>query len=150
MANARTRFDVIREYMVRQHEAKAEFLYGRPSASVNRRAFVVFIVDHMAFRLHGRALLQALTLKGAKPWDPLGRYPDRVEWAILPPEHFLRWDRLAIEAYRYARDGRSPGDVTATPMSAGPRITPPAPVTAPVGVVARFAAFLKRNATGAR
>ncbi len=150
MANARTRFDVIREYMVRQHEAKSEFLYGRPCASTNHRAFIVFIVDHMAFRLHGRALLQALTLKGARAWDPLGRYPDRVEWAVVPPEHFLRWDRLAIDAYRYARDGRTIAGVAYSSMTSGPRPTPPAPVTAPAGVVARFAAFLKRSAVGSR
>jgi hypothetical protein len=146
VANARTRFDVIREYMVRQHEAKADFLYGRPCASANNRAFIVFIVDHMAFRLHGRALLQALTLKGAKAWDPLGRYPDRVEWAIVPPEHFLRWDRLAIEAYRVAKEGRTPADVAFSATTYGP---PPAPVTAPPSIVARFTAFLKRKSVGA-
>lgn len=105
MANSRTRFDTIRDYMVRAHDAAPGHLYGKPCAMHLGHAFIAFCFDGMAFRLRGRVRLQALALKGAKYWDPIGRSDPQMDWIYVPEDHFLRWDRLAVEAYRCAKEG---------------------------------------------
>ncbi len=125
MANARTRFDTIREYMVRSHSATSGTLYGKPCALLNGHAFLYLHQDWAAFLLKGRVRLQALALPGARFWDPLGRDGPSMDWVIVPDTHFLRWDRLAIEAVKVARahgQGRRP---TAGPVE-GPPQPPPA------------------------
>lgn len=125
MANARTRFDTIREYMVRSHSATSGTLYGKPCALLNGHAFLYFHQDWAAFLLKGRVRLQALALPGARFWDPMGREGSSMDWVIVPDTHFLRWDRLAIEAVKVARkhgEGRRP---TAGPVE-GPPQPPPA------------------------
>lgn len=125
MANARTRFDTIRDYMVRSHSATSGTLYGKPCALLNGHAFIYFHQGSAAFLLKGRVRLQALAMPGARFWDPLGREGPSMDWIIVPDTHFLRWDRLAIEAVKSAHGlstGRRP---TAAPI-AGPPQPPPA------------------------
>ncbi|MCB1609138.1 MAG: hypothetical protein KDI71_19410 [Xanthomonadales bacterium] len=125
MANARTRFDTIREYMVRSHRASSGTLYGKPCAMLDGHAFLYFHQDWAAFLLKGRVRLQALALPGARFWDPMGREGASMDWVIVPDAHFLRWDRLAIEAVKVAHkhgEGRRP---VAGPAE-GPVPPPPA------------------------
>lgn len=120
MANARTRFDTICDYMVRSHGATAGSLYGKPCALVRGHAFLYFHQGWAAFKLRGRVRLQALALAGAKFWDPLGRDGPSMEWVIVPDAHFLRWDRFAVEAVKQVEKdagGRRP--------EAGPAQGPP-------------------------
>lgn len=142
MANARTRFDTIAEYLARQHEGKRDVVNGRPAVLVKQRPAVVYVNEQVAFRLHGRVLLQALTLKGSKPWHPFDQEPIPVEWALVPTDHFLRWDRLAIEALRCTRDGRRIADLNPA-VDPPRREPPPAPQTTPKGLSERFAELMK-------
>lgn len=124
MANARTRYDTIAEFMTREHDAVASSLYGKPSVQVNGTAFLFYMLPGMAFRLQGRAREQALTLPGATTWAPLGQGGERSPWVLVPVAQFLRWDRLAIDALRYAQEGQ-----VATPKAVplqGPPEAPPA------------------------
>ena len=47
---------------------------------------------------------QALALKDARLWAPTGEPPQTSPWVLVPVVHFLRWDRLAVEALRFAQD----------------------------------------------
>jgi len=105
MANARTRYDTICEYLVRTHETSLGSLYGKPCAMIKGHAFMVYCFDGMAFRLRGRVRLQASALPGAKYWDPLGRDVPSMEWIFVAETHFLRWDRLALESARFCKEG---------------------------------------------
>ncbi len=111
MANARTRFDTICEYLGRMHEASVGQLYGKPCVLIKGHAFLVFCFDGMAFRLRGRVRLQATTLEGARYWDPLGRDIPSMDWVLIPEQHFLRWDRFALDAARFAKEGFSVRDL---------------------------------------
>ena len=104
MANARTRFDTICDYMNRAHETSTGTVYGKPCAMYQGRAFIAFHTDGMGFKIRGRMRLQALALSGAKFWDPL--LPDRPdpEWVWIPTAYFLSWDRLAVEAFRQQKE----------------------------------------------
>lgn len=131
MANARTRFDTIRDYMMRAHEATSGQLFGKPCALYLGRPFIAFHLEGMGFKMRGRIRLQALALPGTQFWDPL--LPDRPDpdWVWVPSTHFLRWDRLAIEAYRQqkeqgtnavARITPSPASAPLVPRPAGPYV----------------------------
>ncbi len=73
---------------------------------VNGTAFLFYMLPGVAFRLQGRAREQALTLPGATTWAPLGEPNERSPWVLVPVAQFLRWDRLAIDALRYAQEGQ--------------------------------------------
>lgn len=105
MANARTRYDTICDYLARSHEASKGYLYGKPCAMLKGHAFIVYCFDGMAFRLRGRVRLQASALPGARYWDPLGRDSPSMEWIFVPEVHFLRWDRFAVESARLGKEG---------------------------------------------
>lgn len=124
MANARTRYDTIAEFMQREHEASASMLYKQPAVQVNGTPFLFYMQPGMAFRLRGRAHEAALKLPGATRWAPLGQATEASPWVLVPVDQFLRWDRLAIEALKYAQEVqvRRP----AAQPSAGPPAVPPA------------------------
>jgi hypothetical protein len=124
MANARSRYDTIAEFMQRQHDATASMLYKQPAVQVNGTPFLFYMLPGMAFRLRGRAREQALALAGARLWAPVGEPADSSPWVLVPVSHFLRWDRLAIEALRFAEDN-APRGPSALP-SQGPPPAPPA------------------------
>jgi hypothetical protein len=105
MANARTRYDTICDYLVRTHEATVGYLYGKPCAMIRGHAFIVYCFDGVAFRMRGRVRLQASALSGARYWDPLGRDLPSLEWIFVPEAHFLRWDRFALESARLGKEG---------------------------------------------
>ncbi len=123
MANARTRFDNIMDYMIRANEVVGAPLFGRPAGLYRGEAFVVFHGDGLGVRLRGRARLQALALAGTKFWDPMGRDVPNMDWVSIPVAHFLRWDRFAIDALHQAKAG-PPRPVAA--KVEGPPPKPPA------------------------
>lgn len=104
MANARTRFDTICEYLGRAHETATGTLFGKPCAMLRGRAFIAFHADGMGFKLHGRVRLQALAMADARFWDPMSAERPNPEWIWVPGQHFLRWDRLAVESYRQQKE----------------------------------------------
>jgi hypothetical protein len=104
MANIRTRFDSISAYLRKAHDARAISVRGRPCLGIDGATFIALHRDGLGFRLHGRVLKQVLGLPGVRPWHPID--PTRVApgWVLIPSIHAWRWDRLAIEAWRGARD----------------------------------------------
>jgi hypothetical protein len=113
MANVRSRIDAIGVYLRKAHEARALSVRGRPCLGVEGATFMALHRDGIGFRLHGRALTQALSLPGVRPWHPID--PDRVApgWVLVPSVHAWRWDRLAIEAWRGAREAGNERNATA-------------------------------------
>jgi hypothetical protein len=110
MANSRSSFDNICEYLIRNHDnVAAGRVYGFPCAMQQGQPFIAMVADDMmGFKLHGRVRLQALALIGAKFWDPLNRTDEHsMDWIKVPAEHMVRWDRLAIEALRCSKEGRT-------------------------------------------
>jgi len=125
MANARSKFDYLVDYLCRNHETVAAPLFGKPALLLHSEPFIVFHIDGMALRLRGRQRLQASVLSGAKYWSPLGRDNPSMEWVSVPVAHFLRWDRLAIEALHQRQ--QHAGSQPVAEAAQGP--TPPPPVS---------------------
>ncbi len=148
MANARTRYDTIASYLVRVHEARTGLLYGRPCIQLGGVAFAAFVRDALAVRLHGRVLAQALALPGARPWHPLAVEASAPGWVLLPVSLMLRWDRLALDALRCARErAAGPVSLRVPEPPAPPQVRPP---STPESLAERFAAAVARRFDGLR
>lgn len=140
MANSRTRFDTIQAYMTRAHpNVTAGMMYNRPALQVYGQAFAYFCYDAMAFRLHGRLLLQAQVLPGAKGFDPLHHDSHTPGWVWLPEHHFLRWDRFTVEAYRCMSESLQ-GRFSFASLNMEPTrpVDPPPPPSPPTSLADRF------------
>jgi hypothetical protein len=124
MANARTKFDFIADYMIRTHEAVQAPLFGKQALMLNGEPFLVFHADSMAFRLGGKQRLQASALAGAKYWSPLNPDVPNMDWVSVPIAHVARWDRLAVDAL-HQRQNNFGSRPRAEPVK-GPPPAPPA------------------------
>ncbi|HET9483326.1 MAG TPA: hypothetical protein VFO79_05155 [Xanthomonadales bacterium] len=128
MANARTRYDALAEYLVRHRDAKEATLYGKPCLAFQGHPFMMLTSKGVAFRLHGRPLTTALAFKGATGFDPLKPDeppPGRPGWVLVPVSQFVSWDRLAMDAIRCVRLAENQH------VSWKPAPPPPEPVAAP-------------------
>jgi hypothetical protein len=138
MANSRSRYDTISGYLQGTHEAQAGLLYGKPCLLLLGQAFAAYQPNAMAFRLHGRALTQALRLPGAKGWDPLHADRSAPGWVLVPAEQVLTWDRLALDAARCAREA-SERRISYAAVPDPPQVEAPPPSN-PAGMAQRVAA----------
>jgi len=101
VANARTRYDTLSEYLVRNHEATHGTLFGKPCLVHRDEAFMQIAPGGVAFRLHGRAYAGALALPGARTYDPnepANTAAARPGWVLVPSMRFLAWEPLAHAA----------------------------------------------------
>ena len=146
MANVRSRFDAISAYLRKAHEARDLSVRGRPCLGVQGATFMALHRDGIGFRLHGRALKQALSLPGVRPWHPID--PDRVApgWVLVPSVHAWRWDRLAIEAWRGAREAA--GQRASTAVEAELRAAEDPAPSSGASLAQRFAAAIARSFGG--
>ena len=129
MANARTRFDALAAYLQQHREASQGRMYGKSCLFFEGEPFIVLHHESVAFRLAGRALTQALALKGVTGFDPLKPDeppPGRPGWVLVPTAHFLAWDRLAMDSMRCIRLAKVQNVSWNLPPPA-----PPAPALAP-------------------
>ena len=129
MANAREKFEMVADYFERtQPEVKRAAIYRKPGMTFDGEPFSVFHRDGLAVRIHGRALTQAMTYTGARPFDPLT--PDKPPpgipgWVWLPPSQMLRWDRLVTDALRCQREARAGRVSWNVPLPTTPAEAPP-------------------------
>ena len=134
MANPRSKFEMIAEYLARSHEgvSRAE-IYRRPGLKHRTEPFCMYFKDGMAFRLHGRSLVSALSMPEIRPFDPLN--PDKPPpgwpgWVWAPPSQMVRWDRLSTDALRCLRTAEESTRVSwqlpePTPVVEAPPPSPP-------------------------
>jgi len=141
MANARSHFDMIVSYLERVHEAQPGLLYGKPCVMLQGQAFVAYQPDAMAFRMHGRVLAQTAAMPGAKGWDPLHADSSSPGWILVPAAHALRWNRLALEALRCAREA-SERRVSYTAIPPPPPEVEAAPASNPASLAQRVSAAI--------
>ncbi len=76
-------------------------LFGKPCFKINKKAFVCFFQNEMVFKLPKEPHSEALSLDGAKLFDPSGKNRPMKEWVQVPFEYKDRWEEFSIEAMRY-------------------------------------------------
>lgn len=68
----------------------------------NGKAGVMFWKDDIIFKLEGDELKNALSLKGAKLFDPMGNRP-MGGWVELSYDHSKKWKELAKKSMDYVK-----------------------------------------------
>lgn len=84
-------------------DADISKMFGKPCLKVNGKAFAAFYQGEMVFKLHGLMHEKALSLEGARLWDPSGKNKPMKEWVQLPYAHHDSWKEFAEAAVDYVR-----------------------------------------------
>ena len=61
-------------------DAEQSQMFGKPCFKINKKAFVCFFENEMVFKLEGDEHEKALSLKGAKLFDPSGKGRAMKAW----------------------------------------------------------------------
>ena len=69
----------------------------------NGKAGIMFWKEDMIFKLEGDDLKKALSLTGAKLFDPMGNRP-MGGWVQLSFEHSKKWKELAVKSMEYVKN----------------------------------------------
>jgi hypothetical protein len=95
--------DLADELAATQVGVQTAKMMGMPCLKVNGKAFTGFFQGAMVFKLTGTPHAEALSLAGAKLFDPSGRGHPMREWVCVPSEHVGAWPSFAASALAYVR-----------------------------------------------
>ena len=84
-------------------EAVQSQMFGKPCFKIGGKAFVCFFQDCMVFKLVGDTHSAALSLNGAKLFDPSGKGRAMKEWVQIPIDHSEKWPEFTRSALEYVR-----------------------------------------------
>jgi hypothetical protein len=74
---------------------KASSMFGMPTLKRNGKAIGGLWGDAMTFKLAPEAVADALSLEGAKQFDPSGLGRPMKAWVVVPLAQSGEWERLA-------------------------------------------------------
>lgn len=99
MVSPEERFNELADDLAAQHDnVELGKMFGMPTIKRNGKAIAGFWRDSMVFKLTDETVReQALALKGAEQFDPMGGRPMR-EWVVVPADHSDEWPRLTRDA----------------------------------------------------
>ncbi|MCX6156241.1 MAG: hypothetical protein NT007_18985 [Candidatus Kapabacteria bacterium] len=76
-------------------------MFGKPCLKINGKAFACLYENAIAFKLTGDEHKAALSLAGAKLFDPSCRNRPMKEWVQVPAAHSDQWQYFAESAMMY-------------------------------------------------
>jgi hypothetical protein len=80
-------------------------MFGMPCLkNSNGKVFAGYFEGAMVFKLGGASHTEALSLAGAKLFDPSKRERPMKEWVVVPVEYGSSWLEFAREAFAYATE----------------------------------------------
>jgi len=79
-------------------------MFGKPCFKIRKKAFVCFYQGEMVFKLVEKMHAEALSLEGAKLFDPSGKNRPMKEWVQVPYEHKGKWKKFAKAALSYVEN----------------------------------------------
>ena len=83
--------------------AEASQMFGKPCYKVKGKAFMCLFENCLVLKLTGDAHKEALSLDGAKLFDPSGKGRAMKEWVQLPYDYSTKWEKLAKAAFDYVK-----------------------------------------------
>lgn len=83
-------------------QAVASQMFGKKCYKIDGKAFTCFFQDCMVFKLAGEDHANALSLPGAKLFDPSGKGRPMKAWVQLPFEAQATWQGFAQSALQVA------------------------------------------------
>lgn len=96
--DARRQWDLVSERLVGAAGATSGKMMGMPTLYLGGRAFAGLYGDAMVFKLASSEHAAALTLAGARLFDPSGMGRPMKAWVEVPLTHAADWPRLAESA----------------------------------------------------
>ena len=94
------RYDAVASALVHGTPAVRGTIFGNPSLMIHGKVFASRFGEAMVFKLGRVAHARALSLAGARPFDPLRRGRPMKAWVEVPSRHANRWPALARSALR--------------------------------------------------
>lgn len=76
-------------------------MFGKQCVKINGKAFLAQHLDAVVFKLTGIDHSAALSLSGARLWDPSGKGRPMKEWVAIPVAAKSEFKHLAEAAFRY-------------------------------------------------
>jgi len=83
--------------------AEASQMFGKPCYKVNGKAFMSLFDKCLVVKLNGDTHKEALSLDGAKLFDPSGKGRAMKEWVQLPYDYSSQWEKFAKAAFDYVK-----------------------------------------------
>lgn len=78
-------------------------MFGKPCFKLSKKAYACFFQNEMVFKLKGDNHKEALSLDGAKLFDPSGKGRAMKEWVQVPFDYKDRWLEFTEAASCYVR-----------------------------------------------
>lgn len=82
-------------------DAEQSQMFGKPCFKVNKKAFMCFFQDEIAFKLSGDIHREALSLDASQLFDPSGKKRPMKEWVQVPFDYADKWPSFAEAAMQY-------------------------------------------------
>ena len=101
MSLEQNKFESIGQQLEKTIQSK---LFGKPCFKINGKAFVCFFENEMVFKLNGDSHSEALSLDGAKLFDPSGKNRPMKEWVQVPFDYHEQWANFAKAAMNYVEE----------------------------------------------
>lgn len=79
-------------------------MFGMPTLKAEGKAFAGLFKDEMVFKLSGEEHSKAITLKGARLFDPSGMNRPMKEWVQIPFKFSAQWKVFAEAAHSYVTE----------------------------------------------
>jgi len=76
-------------------------LFGKTCFKVGKKAYTCFFQNEMVFKLRGEEHSDALSLDGARLFDPSGKGRPMKEWVQVPYDYKDLWENFALSAFKY-------------------------------------------------
>lgn len=103
MSTAEQHYQILHTQLATTHGIVSGQMFGKACLKVNGKAFIALHQENVIFKLTGQAHAQALSLTGAKFWDPSGKGRPMREWVSLAASHSAYFTTLADAALTYAQ-----------------------------------------------
>lgn len=81
-------------------QAVASQMFGKKCYKMDSKAFICFFQDCMVFKLTGEDHEKAMSIAGAKLFDPSGKGRPMKAWVQLPFEAQATWQAFAQSALK--------------------------------------------------
>src|SRR5579883_3381168 len=93
-------YEEIAQKLASNNDVQMSAMFGMPALKINGKAFAGLYQDAMVFKLTGEDHKKAISLAGAKLFDPAGRRPMK-EWVQVPEASASKWSGFAEAALEY-------------------------------------------------
>ncbi|MEH7400173.1 hypothetical protein V7148_04210 [Gottfriedia acidiceleris] len=95
------RFESLRTELINHYEASKGSIFGHKGLKIQGKVFVFYNEPNIVVKLKPEDVATALTLSGAKNFDPMGGKPMR-EWVEIPYGD-QQWFDYAIKGMSYVK-----------------------------------------------